>query len=96
MEVIFTDRFLDRVEEYSDYIALDNIAAAIKWAEEVFVECEQLRSNPKMGRMIPEYERPELREIIHGNYRLIYELQSNRIDMLTIWHTRQLLPYKPE
>ncbi len=39
-----------------------------------------------MGRMIPEYERPELREIIHGSYRLIYELQSNRIDMLTIWH----------
>ena len=46
MDVIFTDRFLDRVEEYSDYIALDNIPAAINWAEEVFEHCLQLKAKP--------------------------------------------------
>jgi hypothetical protein len=30
MEVIFTDRFLERVEEFSDYIALDNVPQAVK------------------------------------------------------------------
>lgn len=92
MEVIFTDRFLDRVEEFSDYIALDNIPKAITWAEGVFSNCEKLQDNPNIGRIVPEFRRPEIRELIHGNYRLIHEVKSSQVDMLTIWHTSQRLP----
>lgn len=89
MEVIFTDRFLDRVEECTDYIALDHIPSAITWARDDFELCQKLSNQPKMGRIVPAFNRPEIREIIHGNYRLVYELKTNHIDMLTIWHTRQ-------
>lgn len=95
MEVIFTDRFLTRVEECTDYIALDHIPTAIKWAEGVFEHCQQLSAQPESGRMVPEFRRPEIRELIHGNYRLVYEIKSHQIDMLTIWHTRQMLPDDP-
>jgi len=95
MEVIFTERFLSRVEEFTEYIALDYVPTAIKWAEDVFKHCEQLSIQPESGRLVPEFNRPEIKELIHGNYRLVYELKSNRIDMLTIWHTRQSLPEKP-
>ena len=95
MEVIFTDQFLDRVEECTDYIALDHVPTAIKWAREVFKQCQKLSNQPKSGRIVPEFRRPEIREIIHGNYRLVYELKPNQIDMLTIWHTRQILPDDP-
>lgn len=93
MEVVFTDRFLSRVEECTDYIAIDNIPAAIKWAEGVFDYCS---IQPESGRVVPEFRRPEIRELIHGNYRLVYELKTNQIDMLTIWHTRQVLPNDPQ
>jgi len=96
MEVIFTDRFLDRVEEFSDYIALDNIPKAIRWAEDIFNNCQKLQDNPTIGRMVPEFRRPEIRELIHGNYHLIHEVKSSQIDMLTIWHTSQQLPDSPE
>lgn len=96
MEIILTDRFLGRVEEFSDYIALEDIPKAINWADEVFRRCEQLRSHPEIGRIVPEFARPEIRELIHGNYRLIYEVKSKQIDMLTIWHTSQKLPDKLE
>lgn len=94
MEVIFTDRFLSRVEDYSDYIAFDDIPTAIEWVREVIQHCEQLRTHPKSGRIVPEFARPEIRELIHGNYRLIYEIKTSQIDMLTIWHTSQELPDK--
>ncbi len=94
MEVIFTNRFLTRVEECTDYIALDDISTALKWAEGVFKHCEQLSAQPESGRMVPEFNRAEIKELIHGNYRLVYELKSNRIDMLTIWNVRQSLPQK--
>ncbi len=95
MEVIFTDQFLDRVEECTDYIALDHVSTAIKWARGVIEQCQKLSNQPKSGRIVPEFRRPEIREIIHGNYRLVYELKPNQIDMLTIWHTRQILPDDP-
>jgi toxin ParE1/3/4 len=88
MAVIFTDRFLDRVEECTDYIALDHVPTAIKWAHGVFEQCQKLSDQPQSGRIVPEFRRPEIREVIHGNYRLVYELKTNQIDMLTIWHTR--------
>ena len=87
MEVIFTDRFLTWVEECTDYIALDHAPTAIEWGEGVFEHCEQLRTQPDSGRMISEFNRPEIKELIHGNYRLVYELKPDRVDMLTIWHT---------
>ena len=95
MEIIFTDRFLDRVEECTDYIVLDHVPTTIEWARGVFEQCQKLSDQPESGRIVPEFRRPEIREIIHGNYRLVYELKTNQIDMLTIWHTRQMLPDDP-
>jgi len=95
MEVIFTDHFLKRVEECTDYIALDHIPTAVKWARGVFEHCQKLSKQPESGRIVPEFKRPEIRELIHGNYRLVYELKTNQIDMLTIWHTRQMMPDEP-
>lgn len=95
MEVIFTDRFLYRLKECTDYIALDHVSTAIQWASGVFEQCQKLSDQPKMGRVVPEFRLLEIREVIHGNYRLVYELKSNQIDMLTIWHTRQMLPDDP-
>lgn len=95
MEVIFTDRFLERIEECTDYIALDHIPTAVKWARGVFDHCRKLSEHPESGRIVPEFKRTEIRELIHGDYRLVYELKTNQIDMLTIWHTRQMLPDDP-
>jgi plasmid stabilization system protein ParE len=95
MEVILTDRFLTRVEECTDYIALDDVPTAIKWAEDVIEYCEQLKTQPGSGRIVPEFNMREIKELIHGNYRLVYEVKSERVDMLTIWHTSQVLPEKP-
>jgi plasmid stabilization system protein ParE len=95
MEIVLTARFLTRVEECTDYIALDHIPTAIKWAEDVFEHCQILSDQPESGRIVPEFRRPEIRELMHGNYRLVYELKPNQIDMLTIWHTRQMLPDDP-
>lgn len=95
MEIVLTDRFLTRVEECTDYIALNHIPTAIKWAEGIFDHCQKLSDQPESGRIVPEFRRPEIRELIHGNYRLVNELKTNQIDMLTIWHTRQMLPDDP-
>lgn len=96
MEVIFTDHFLERVEEFTDYIALDHVPTAIKWARGVFDHCQTLSEQPESGRIVPEFKRPEIRELIYGNYRLVYELKTNQISMITIWHTRSRISGLPD
>lgn len=52
----------------------------------------QLKEYPNSGRVVPELENPRIRELILGNYRIIYCLVSDeRIDILTVHHSAQLL-----
>lgn len=96
MEVVFTDRFLSRLEEFSDFIARDHIPAAVKWTEEELVKCEELSKQPVLGRAVPAFNRLALREIIHGKYRLVYEIKPNRIEMLIICILDKILELKIE
>ncbi|WP_406650256.1 type II toxin-antitoxin system RelE/ParE family toxin [Marinoscillum sp.] len=52
----------------------------------------QLREHPNSGREVPELENPRIRELILGNYRIIYCIVSDkRIDILTVHHSARLL-----
>lgn len=40
---------------------------------------------PKIGRIVPEFDREDIREIFHKNYRIVYKIASDtRIDIITI------------
>lgn len=52
----------------------------------------QLEAAARSGRQVPEYEHEDIRELIEPPYRLIYVVLADRIDILTVMHTRQLLP----
>lgn len=43
-----------------------------------------------MGRVVPKITQNEIREIIKGNYRIIYRLKDNTIEILTIHHSAKL------
>ncbi|MGY5846792.1 type II toxin-antitoxin system RelE/ParE family toxin [Salegentibacter sp. HM20] len=47
-----------------------------------------LKSQPFSGKLVQEIRREDIREIIEGNYRIIYKIiNSKRIDILTIHHS---------
>ncbi len=45
--------------------------------------------------MVPEYQDPNVREVIEGPYRLIYEVTANAVHVLAVIHGSQLLPSEP-
>lgn len=52
-----------------------------------------LQDQPELGRIVPEYERQDLREQIYPkNYRIVYQLEADRVIIVTISHAAQLLP----
>lgn len=47
---------------------------------------------PHVGRQVPGYQLNILREVLERSYRIIYRIQPNQIEVLTVMHYRQLLP----
>ena len=47
---------------------------------------------PSAGKIVSQYNRDDIREAHEGEYRIIYRIRSNRIDILTVGHTARLLP----
>ncbi|WP_423824521.1 type II toxin-antitoxin system RelE/ParE family toxin [Salinibacter ruber] len=47
-----------------------------------------------MGRRVPEVDHESLRELIVEGYRVLYQLREERIEIITVVHSRQDLPRK--
>jgi plasmid stabilization system protein ParE len=92
MRIIWSPLAVDRASEIADYIAQDKPSAAEKWIDTVFSKVEQLKSSPEIGRILPEINDSQFRELIYGNYRIIYRIEIKQISILTIRHGRQILP----
>lgn len=92
MKIIWSPLSVDRSAEIAEFIANDNLVASNKWVEELFVIVEQLKSFPRSGRIVPELKEDTIRELLFGNYRIIYRIEPKQISILTVRHSRQILP----
>ncbi len=48
--------------------------------------------HPQSGRMVPEYEDQQLRELIVFPYRMVYRVRQDRLDIIAVFHGAQRLP----
>jgi plasmid stabilization system protein ParE len=83
---------LTRLEEIHAYIAQDNPAAALRTTQQIVHRVGQIAAFPNSGRRVPDYTRDDVRELIEGNYRIIYRLLADHIDVVAVMHCAQLLP----
>lgn len=92
MKIVWSPLAVERASEIAEYIAQDKPAAAVKWINVVFSKVERLSSSPEIVRVVPEIKDDHFRELIYGNYRIIYRIEKKQISILTIRHGRQILP----
>ena len=79
------------------YIAQHNSDAAARLGFELITRAESLADFPEIGRRVPEFRQPNLREIICRSYRIIYRLRRDeqRIDIVRFWHAARGFPRIP-
>ena len=79
------------------YIAQHNSDAAARLGYELITRTESLTQFPEIGRMVPEFRQPDLREIICRSYRIIYRLKrkDQRIEIVRFWHAARGFPHIP-
>jgi len=92
MKILWSPLAVDRVSEIAGYIAQDNPTAARSWINTVFEKVDELKAFPESGRIVPETNDKRIRELIYGNYRIVYRIEEKRISVLTVRHGKQILP----
>jgi plasmid stabilization system protein ParE len=87
-KVILTPQSLDDLEAIVTFIAKDNPGRARTFGNELIDRALSVAAFPELGRVVPEIGEPAVREVIHGSYRIIYEIFPNRetIYVLRFWH----------
>lgn len=90
MKVNWSPLALEKLANAAEFIALDNPSAAEQWANDLFDKTALLSNQTQMGRIVPELQRSNCRELIFGNYRIIYMINTE-IQILTVRNCRQIL-----
>jgi plasmid stabilization system protein ParE len=89
MKLVWSPLAVERALEAKAYIAADNPRAADKWASGLVNAVSKLKRHPKLGRVVPEVRLEEYRQIVYGNYRVVYRVSAGTIFILTIRHCRR-------
>jgi toxin ParE1/3/4 len=87
-KVILTPQSLNDLEEVVVFIAKDNSERARTFGNELIDRALWIAVFPERGRIVPEVGESSVREIIHGAYRIIYEIfpDQQAIYVLRFWH----------
>ncbi|MFC1680286.1 type II toxin-antitoxin system RelE/ParE family toxin [Pseudomonadota bacterium] len=62
-----------------------------RFVEEIVGRIEALRDHPEMGRIVPEFEQPFLREFIHPPFRIVYRRDPKYVRIVRVWRSGRLL-----
>ena len=86
--VILTPQSQDDLQEIVSFIARDNPIQAVKFGDALIDKALSVATFPERGRVVPELQLESVREIIHGSYRIIYELfrDPDAVFVLRFWH----------
>jgi toxin ParE1/3/4 len=77
------------LKQIHDYIANDSRYYAKKVIQTIVDRTEELTVFPEIGRIVPEIDNPNIRELFVYSYRLIYEISSDGIGILAVIHGRR-------
>jgi toxin ParE1/3/4 len=90
--ILWTDQAGADLINISEYISKDSPRYASIFIERIINATNILETHPRSGRIVPEFEIETLRELIVGNYRIVYSIVSEeQIDIITVHHSARIL-----
>jgi plasmid stabilization system protein ParE len=90
VDVIWSRRALQSLDEIFAYIARDNRAAAARWVDRLVKRAESAATNP-LARRTPELDRNDVREVFERTYRIVYRVREDAIVILVVFEGHKLL-----
>lgn len=90
-KIRWAPKAVDNLEDICTYIARDSEFYASLFATKIMDIVRKLPNFPLSGRVVPEYNDESIREKIQGNYRIVYRINTDCIEIAAISHSAKLL-----
>jgi len=62
-----------------------------RFVTEILDRIETLMNNPDIGRIVPEFDADNIRELIHKPFRVVYLRESTSIFVIRVWRSERIL-----
>ncbi|MEM8865015.1 MAG: type II toxin-antitoxin system RelE/ParE family toxin [Planctomycetota bacterium] len=89
--LVWTERALGDLQALLEFIERDSPLAARRFAQQIMVRVERLQAFPLYGGLVAEDETRRYREVLQGNYRVIYRADKERVYLVAVHHAARLL-----
>ncbi len=90
--ILWTAPAVSDLDSIREYIARDSEVYADSVLSEIFDTVDQLLTYAESGRVVPELDEKQTRELIVGSYRVMYDIQSETVRILTVLHGARKFP----
>ena len=91
MKLRWSIRAKNDLLEIGRYIGRDKPGAARKWVEYLRKGAQRVGDQPNWGRIVPEWNREDIREVVLRGYRVVYLVKDSEIEVLTVFEGHRLL-----
>ncbi|MGY6629896.1 MAG: type II toxin-antitoxin system RelE/ParE family toxin [Wenzhouxiangella sp.] len=96
MTVIWSAEAQAQLVAIHEHVAQDAPREADALIKRLVDRVMQLETVPNSGRRVPEYPDNDLRELLSRPYRIIYRQRDEHVEVVTVMHYRQQLPFNPQ
>ncbi|MFN7908346.1 MAG: type II toxin-antitoxin system RelE/ParE family toxin [Microcystis sp.] len=86
MKVFWTETAVNHLSAIYNYISQNCPQYAQRLVERLTRRSEQIANFPFSGRLVPEFETEQIREVIEVSYRIIYYIKPEQIDVIAVLH----------
>lgn len=92
VKIVWTEVSIKDLKEIFEYIAEDSVRFATLTTQKIYQKAQLITNNPYIGRIVTEFNEKLIRELIEGNYRIIYRIKNDiQVDILRIYHSARSL-----
>ena len=94
--VLWSATASEQLEGIALHVARVSPVYADRLVDRIITRSEQLAEFPEIGRVSLRADDPNIREVVEGEYILLYLVQLTRIDVLAVVHGRRDLRWPAE
>jgi toxin ParE1/3/4 len=95
MKVNWTDAARAQLRDIHTYIARSSPHYAQRTVDRLTRRSQQIATFPHSGRIVPDAQDVNIREVLEGRYRIIYHILGDEVDVIAVVHTSQQWPSEP-
>jgi addiction module RelE/StbE family toxin len=91
-KVTWSNLALEDLRAIHEFISQDSAKYAERLIDRIIERVDVLEKHPRIGRVVPEFNLENIRELLEGNYRIIYRIETeDKIGIARVHHSARLL-----